>query len=141
MIKSKGDSKLLELFITFLLFRLISLLAMKTHFLGEYIFVLGERCSRVREKFNGMKKVTASNFFLLIVGKVARESAEQVCANSRQEIETWTVSEPIRMPTILRSRTIHQPDRSQTSKKLADSSKPIATRRTLSRSCTFARFR
>lgn len=36
-------------------------------------------------------------------------------------------AEPFHMPTILRSRTIHQPDRSQTSKKLADSSKPIAT--------------
>jgi len=35
------------------------------------------------------------------------------------------------MPTILRPWIIHQPDRSQTSKKLADSSKPIAMRRSL----------
>lgn len=79
-----------------------------------------------------MKKMTTSNFFLLMsVSRSGRSLTEHVCTNSIEKIETWRVSESIRMPTILWSRTIHQPDRSQTSKKLADSSKPITTRCTL----------
>lgn len=78
------------------------------------------------------EKSDSLNFFLSVVvsrsGEVARWSAEYMCTNSREEIE---IGESIRIPTILRPQTIHQPDRSRTSKKLADSSKPIATRRTL----------
>lgn len=110
------------------LFNLISLLITKT-FLAK-IFSRWKVFAHTGEIWRAKK---SDNLEFLLIGKrlAIGSLAEHVCTNSREKIETWRVSVPIRMPTILRSRTIHQPDRSQTSKKLANSSKPIATRRTL----------
>jgi len=138
--KLKDNNKLLEFFSNFLRIRFISLPAMKIRFFDVKIFfrwrVFARNWTRWK-KWQPWISFYRSSFH----DRGGRSRVSGACVRESKGGETWRVSESIRMPTILRPRIIHQPDRSQTNKKLANSSKPIATRRTLTVLYTFGRFR